>query len=327
MENHRTIRRHHQVTNISNNIRGDKENIAPEASQFSQPLSPYYFRSIPIMDTISGPSRDTTSMVSNPTEARMLRKIIMNNKGQYIKRKGSAESTPRVINPSIKQNSHKYSLSKSNSNAKFAAKLSNESLSTLHEIHGTQHSVSNNALEARKRRRLIINNKKAKDGCVELPNITQQPNLRGLSIVESQRLSFLRREQKNLRCASYSKLSSAVNNGETSLSRLGKKVYLPSSYTGGARRRDDGRTVTKSGTELDNRTPPVERLPFHLQGEQSVFFDEGSCIEDIVNNPSVNETMFTEWMEANKIYNEAKELTYVQFPTQIVCEGSIKNCG
>ncbi|GJS31895.1 hypothetical protein Tco_0492515 [Tanacetum coccineum] len=308
----------------------------------------------------------------------------------------------------------------------------------------------------------------------------QQFLVDGYTMVESQRLSFLRREQKNLRCASYSKLSSAVNNGETSSSRLGKKVYLPSSYTGGARymiqnyldamaickwfgypdlfitftcntkwpeinrfmaernlksedrpevvsrvfkmkldtlikdlkknklfgrveadpehidqvisaeildefgdpelyelvkttidedgypvymRRDNGRTVTKSVTDLVNiatdvvvdeevgeikeyydcqyvssckvawiifqfdiheRTPLFERLPFHLKGEQSVYFDEGSCIEDIVNNPSVNETMFTEWMEANKLYDEAKELTYVEFPTKFVWKKDIK---
>ncbi|GJU24559.1 hypothetical protein Tco_1163180, partial [Tanacetum coccineum] len=184
MEKHNTIRIHHSITNISNNIRGDKEKIAPEASQFSQPLLPYTFRSIPIMDTISVPSRDTTSTVTNPmTEARMLRKIIMNNKGQYIKRKGSMASTPRVINRPLQQNLHQYSLCNSNSNTNFAAQLSNESLSTSHEIHGTQHSVFNNAFEARKRRRLLINNKKAKDGCVQLPHIRQQPNLRGLSIV------------------------------------------------------------------------------------------------------------------------------------------------
>ncbi|GJW84811.1 ATP-dependent DNA helicase PIF1-like protein [Tanacetum coccineum] len=76
--------------------------------------------------------------------------------------------------------------------------------------------------------------------------------------------------------------------------------------------------------DIHERTPPVERLPFHLKGEQSVYFDEGSCIEDIVNNPSVNETMFTEWMEANKLYDEAKELTYVEFPTKFVWKKDIK---
>nr|GEZ13239.1 hypothetical protein [Tanacetum cinerariifolium] len=843
MEKHNNICIHHSITNISNNIRGDKENIAPEALQFSQPLLPYTFQSIPIMDIVSVPSRDTTSTVTNPmTEARMLRKIIMNNKGQYIKRKGSMASNPRVINPSLQQNSHQYSLCNSNSNTNFAAQLSNESLSTLHEIHETQHSVFNNAFEARKRRRLLINNKKAKDSCVQLPHIRQRPNLRGLSIVntaninrrtpfrdvtneyvdigdatyecskcgamlwkleskrgmyqsvnigfslcclhgkvileehlepappllknllsnnhslskhyiqnirrynmmfsftsmgakvdelinqgkgpyiyiiqgqnfhrmgslvpvnsttpkfcqlyiydtenevsnrikassgdsfcnnanvrfkiklygkrardgrnynlpeanevaalivgdigvgsdkgdivvqshegelqriselhvlylalqypliyargedgyrtdidhaeesfsrtkkkkqvtmrkwlayrileinngysllqnlrklyqqflvdgytmlESQRLFFMRREQKNMRCASYSKLSSAVNNGETSTSGLGKRIYLPSSYTGGARYmvqnyldamsickwygypdlfitftcntkwpeinrfmavrnlksedrpevvsrvfkmkldtlikvvytvefqkrglphshiclflhandklRDpkhidrvisaeipdkfsdpelyelvsdcmmhgscgpghtyspcmkdkktcskkfprkfcqettidemvircigdvimikrlqnlesswttghDRATVVVVDEEVDEikeyydcpyvssceaawrifqfdiheRTPPVERLPFHLKGEPSVYFDEGSCIEDIVNNPSVNETMFTEWMEANKIYDEAKELTYVEFPTKFVWKHDIK---
>nr|GEY73331.1 uncharacterized protein [Tanacetum cinerariifolium] len=131
---------------------------------------------------------------------------------------------------------------------------------------------------------------------------------------------------------------------ETTIDEDGYLVY---------RRCDNGRTVTKSRTKLDNRatvvvvdeevdvssceaawrifqfdiherTLPVERLPFHLKGEQSAYFVEGSCIEDIVNNPSVNETMFTEWMEANKIYDEAKELTYVEFPTKFVWKQDIK---
>nr|GEV75246.1 DNA helicase PIF1, ATP-dependent [Tanacetum cinerariifolium] len=138
-----------------------------------------------------------------------------------------------------------------------------------------------------------------------------------------------------------SKIFPQKNCQQTTIDEDGYPVYM---------RRDNGRMVTKSGTDLDNivtdvvvdeevyeikeyydcryvssyevawrifqfdiheRTPPFERLPFHLPGDQSVYFDEGSCIEDIINNPLVNKTMFSEWMEANKIYDEAKELTYV----------------
>nr|GEW83801.1 hypothetical protein [Tanacetum cinerariifolium] len=59
-------------------------------------------------------------------------------------------------------------------------------------------------------------------------------------------------------------------------------------------------------------------------GEQSVYFDEDSCIEDIVNNLSVNETMFSEWMEANKIHDEAKKLTYLELPTKFMWMQDIK---
>lgn len=63
----------------------------------------------------------------------------------------------------------------------------------------------------------------------------QQFLVDAFTMVETQRLNFMRREQKKLRCASYSKLNTAVDNGQTNTSDIGKRIYLPSSYTGGAR--------------------------------------------------------------------------------------------
>ena len=60
--------------------------------------------------------------------------------------------------------------------------------------------------------------------------------------------------------------------------------------------------------------PSVERLNYHLEGEQSVMYEENECIEEVVNKPASRITKFLGWMEANKNYPEARTLTYNQFP-------------
>lgn len=70
--------------------------------------------------------------------------------------------------------------------------------------------------------------------------------------------------------------------------------------------------------EIHFRYPPVERLGFHLPGEQSVVFSEEAQIDEVLARPSVKQTMFLEWMEANKKFPEARCLTYAQFPTKFV---------
>ncbi|GKD49526.1 ATP-dependent DNA helicase PIF1-like protein [Tanacetum coccineum] len=54
------------------------------------------------------------------------------------------------------------------------------------------------------------------------------------------------------------------------------------------------------GFDIHYRTPLVERLPFHLQDEQSVIFDATESIDYILEKSSVNETKFVQWMELNK---------------------------
>ncbi|XP_019244251.1 PREDICTED: uncharacterized protein LOC109224120 [Nicotiana attenuata] len=58
----------------------------------------------------------------------------------------------------------------------------------------------------------------------------------------------------------------------------------------------------------------VERLSFHLPNEQSVIFSDDDPIDNVANRPIVKESMFLGWFEANKIYSEARDLTYAEFP-------------
>ncbi|KAL6579007.1 hypothetical protein OROMI_009223 [Orobanche minor] len=68
------------------------------------------------------------------------------------------------------------------------------------------------------------------------------------------------------------------------------------------------------GYGIHFREPNVVRLGFYLPDKQSVIFQEGAVIEDVLDRPSSRCTMFTAWMEANKRYCKAKELTYAEFP-------------
>ncbi|KAG4946474.1 hypothetical protein JHK87_042481 [Glycine soja] len=69
---------------------------------------------------------------------------------------------------------------------------------------------------------------------------------------------------------------------------------------------------------IHSRKPTVERLFFHLPGEQVVYFKYNIVIGDVLLNPSVTEPMFTSWMDANRKYLEAKNLTYTQFVSKFV---------
>ncbi|KAI9118137.1 hypothetical protein K1719_010469 [Acacia pycnantha] len=65
--------------------------------------------------------------------------------------------------------------------------------------------------------------------------LLQQFVVDGYSMVESDRLDYIRKYQKELRVDLYSGLSDTVTRGETDPSSTGQRVILPSSFTGGAR--------------------------------------------------------------------------------------------
>lgn len=64
---------------------------------------------------------------------------------------------------------------------------------------------------------------------------------------------------------------------------------------------------------IHGRKPAVERMYFHLEGEHNIYWNENQTIDDVLLRPSVTESMFTSWMEANSKYPEAKNLTYSKF--------------
>ncbi|XP_052621075.1 uncharacterized protein LOC111890590 [Lactuca sativa] len=55
------------------------------------------------------------------------------------------------------------------------------------------------------------------------------------TMIESERLHFIRSKQQILRCESYEKLRTQQNLGNKDISNVGQRVILPSSFTGGAR--------------------------------------------------------------------------------------------
>lgn len=70
--------------------------------------------------------------------------------------------------------------------------------------------------------------------------------------------------------------------------------------------------------DIHYRDPPVVRLKFHLPDNQTVVFKDNQSLEDVLNKPSAQHTMFMAWFEANKKYPEARELKYVDFPQKYV---------
>ncbi|KAL9411119.1 hypothetical protein AB3S75_044830 [Citrus x aurantiifolia] len=67
--------------------------------------------------------------------------------------------------------------------------------------------------------------------------------------------------------------------------------------------------------DIHYRKPTVERLPFHLPREHTVIFEESKCLQNVRTIRGKEKTKFTEWLEANKNYDDARELTYSDFPT------------
>ncbi|XP_019188283.1 PREDICTED: uncharacterized protein LOC109182587 [Ipomoea nil] len=78
------------------------------------------------------------------------------------------------------------------------------------------------------------------------------------------------------------------------------------------------------GFDIQLRAPSVERLSFHLPNQQSVIFADDDAVENIVNRPTIAQSMFLEWFEANKTYPNARELTYVEMPTRFVWKKDLR---
>ena len=41
-------------------------------------------------------------------------------------------------------------------------------------------------------------------------------------------------------------------------------------------------------------------------------------MDNVIDRPDITKSKFTEWMKANELYEEARELTYSEFPTKWV---------
>ncbi|KAI5407486.1 hypothetical protein KIW84_053660 [Lathyrus oleraceus] len=69
---------------------------------------------------------------------------------------------------------------------------------------------------------------------------------------------------------------------------------------------------------IHGRKPAVERLYFHCEGQNSVYYTDFDRINTVLEKPSVTESMFTSWFEENCKYSEAQNLTYNKFVSKFV---------
>ncbi|XP_010256222.1 PREDICTED: uncharacterized protein LOC104596665 [Nelumbo nucifera] len=65
---------------------------------------------------------------------------------------------------------------------------------------------------------------------------------------------------------------------------------------------------------LQYKNPPVERLQCHLENQQTIVFSDMDSIYYVLARPSAKRTVLIAWFEANELYLDARELTYVEFP-------------
>jgi hypothetical protein len=68
--------------------------------------------------------------------------------------------------------------------------------------------------------------------------------------------------------------------------------------------------------KIHGRKPSVERMFYHLIGENAIYYTDHDRMENILEKPSVAESMFTSWLQANKDYPTARKLTYGEFVTK-----------
>ena len=70
--------------------------------------------------------------------------------------------------------------------------------------------------------------------------------------------------------------------------------------------------------DIHYRSIPVERLSFHLEGEQSIPFRDGDFLPDVLNEATVKESQFMKFLDYYKKHPEAKKYTYAEFPKHFV---------
>ncbi|CAN7124729.1 unnamed protein product, partial [Brassica rapa subsp. narinosa] len=66
------------------------------------------------------------------------------------------------------------------------------------------------------------------------------------------------------------------------------------------------------------RSTPVEKLTFHLEGDQPVIYREGDTVETVMARVRVTKTMFLAWFGCCEEFPEARLLTYAEMPTRFI---------
>ncbi|XP_038709423.1 uncharacterized protein LOC120004225 isoform X1 [Tripterygium wilfordii] len=61
--------------------------------------------------------------------------------------------------------------------------------------------------------------------------------------------------------------------------------------------------------------PPVQNLTIHMPLMNNIVFRGDIAINDVLQQPGIEKTMLTEWMFTNSNFDDARQLTYAQFPS------------
>ncbi|XP_022041436.1 uncharacterized protein LOC110944019 [Helianthus annuus] len=70
--------------------------------------------------------------------------------------------------------------------------------------------------------------------------------------------------------------------------------------------------------DIHYRHPSIEILPFHYEDGQAIVYEDNSNLCDVVSNPTVKMSMFTEWMKGNQTDAFARTLKYIEFSRYFV---------
>ncbi|XP_013679941.1 uncharacterized protein LOC106384537 [Brassica napus] len=76
--------------------------------------------------------------------------------------------------------------------------------------------------------------------------------------------------------------------------------------------------------DIHHNSPAVQKFPVHLPDEQTAVYDEDEDLEDVERRYTHGRTMLTEWFEMNRLYEEARQLNYIQMLTMFVWDNSNK---
>ena len=69
---------------------------------------------------------------------------------------------------------------------------------------------------------------------------------------------------------------------------------------------------------MHGRALAVERLYFHLENQQPVYWKDSQEIGTVLAKSTIKESMFTAWMDSNKIYHHGRDLTYAEYVSKFV---------
>ncbi|XP_072084378.1 uncharacterized protein [Arachis hypogaea] len=62
-------------------------------------------------------------------------------------------------------------------------------------------------------------------------------------------------------------------------------------------------------------------MPFHLPDDMPIVYKDTDIIQSVVETSFFKESMLIGWFKANEAHNDAKNLTYSEFPTKFVWNG------